>query len=228
MYSATKNFFRRVLSAMSSSPVNFSLVVAASEDNGIGLNNNLPWRIPPDQVWFKRVTSRIPKDAVEDDTGSVKQNAVIMGRLTWESVPVKMRPLSGRVNIILSRNPDYLNATPYPPNSVILASSLPSALSLVDPSRHPRTYIVGGAQIYREALAHPGCEHILLTRVHTRVECDTFLPDLESDPRFRRTAHDELVRFAGEEVPEGIQTYKGTEYEFMMYSRVDGGEEMAR
>ncbi|RUP48795.1 dihydrofolate reductase [Jimgerdemannia flammicorona] len=205
------------------SPVKFTLIVAATQDHGIGRNNNLPWRLPPDQAYFKRVTCRIPRDATSADDllGATKQNAVIMGRLTWESVPVKMRPLTGRFNIVVSRNPDYLKDTTFPPGSVRMASSLSSALALVDPLLHPRIYIIGGAQIYRDALALSECEHVLLTRIHTRVECDTFFPDVGADPRFRRASHHELVRFVEEDLPEGVQMHKGLEYEYMLFSRVE-------
>jgi hypothetical protein len=78
----------------------FALVVAATEDLGIGLLSNLPWRIPKDMAFFKQVTSKIPSP-------SITQNAVIMGRVTWESIPPKFRPLDNRFNIVVSRNPTY-------------------------------------------------------------------------------------------------------------------------
>jgi dihydrofolate reductase len=78
----------------------FALVVAATEDLGIGLLSNLPWRIPKDMAFFKQVTSKIPSP-------STTQNAVIMGRVTWESIPPKFRPLDHRFNIVVSRNPTY-------------------------------------------------------------------------------------------------------------------------
>lgn len=81
----------------------FALVVAATEELGIGVLNNLPWRIPKDMAFFKHVTSVIPKELENQPV----QNAVIMGRVTWESIPTKFRPLDNRFNIVVSRNPDY-------------------------------------------------------------------------------------------------------------------------
>jgi dihydrofolate reductase len=75
-----------------------TIIVAATKANGIGTNNSLPWRLPKELKYFSRVTS----NAVDG-----QQNAVIMGRSTWESIPKKNRPLSNRYNIILSRNPNY-------------------------------------------------------------------------------------------------------------------------
>lgn len=74
----------------------FSIVVAACRNNGIGKDGKLPWSLPGDMAQFKRVTSQ-----TVDQT---KQNAVIMGRLTWNSIPDKFRPLPKRLNVILSRN----------------------------------------------------------------------------------------------------------------------------
>lgn len=83
----------------------FALIVAATEELGIGLLSNLPWRIPKDMAFFKHVTSHVPK-AFQQQQPNV-QNAVIMGRVTWESIPPKFRPLDNRYNIVVSRNPTY-------------------------------------------------------------------------------------------------------------------------
>jgi dihydrofolate reductase len=81
----------------------FALIVAATEELGIGLKSNLPWRIPKDMAFFKHVTTIVP-EALQK---SQKQNAVIMGRVTWESIPPKFRPLENRFNIVVSRSPTY-------------------------------------------------------------------------------------------------------------------------
>lgn len=82
----------------------FALIVAATEELGIGLLSNLPWRIPKDMAFFKHVTSHVPKTFQQQPN---VQNAVIMGRVTWESIPPKFRPLDSRYNIVVSRNPTY-------------------------------------------------------------------------------------------------------------------------
>ena len=73
----------------------FQLVVAAAKNMGIGKEGGLPWSLPGDMAYFKDLTSRT-RDAA-------KQNAVIMGRRTWESIPAKFRPLKGRINVVLTR-----------------------------------------------------------------------------------------------------------------------------
>jgi dihydrofolate reductase len=86
----------------------FTIVVAATEELGIGIKANLPWRIPNDMAFFKEVTTKIPQNVqIENSNPTVLQNAVIMGRVTWESIPLKFRPLQGRQNIVISRNADY-------------------------------------------------------------------------------------------------------------------------
>lgn len=85
---------------MSISPIrSFDIIVAATRQNGIGLKGDLPWarNLPSDLANYKRITTQC-----NDKT---KVNAVIMGRKTWESIPVKFRPLKGRFNIILTKHP---------------------------------------------------------------------------------------------------------------------------
>ena len=82
----------------------FSVVVAATSAGGIGMKGKLPWRLPGDMAFFKRVTSSVA------DIG--KRNAVIMGRRTWASIPAKFRPLPARLNVVLSRSADVRECVP--------------------------------------------------------------------------------------------------------------------
>lgn len=88
--------------------MNFTLVVAATEELGIGLKANLPWRLPKDMAFFKEVTTRVPRAfTLPAGASEPAQNAVIMGRITWESIPTKFRPLDKRTNIVISRNVEF-------------------------------------------------------------------------------------------------------------------------
>ncbi|KAG2176835.1 hypothetical protein INT44_007499 [Umbelopsis vinacea] len=193
----------------------FTLVVAATEELGIGLKANLPWRIPKDMAFFKAITTKIPKDfPIQADEPCTAQNAVIMGRVTWESIPLKFRPLDTRKNIIISRNTDYDLQTK--DQTVKLVSSVEKAFEVIDASTTPRIFVIGGAQIYREAIKHANCTSILLTRIRSKVDCDTFFPEID-DSLYRLASHEELEKFVGEQVAEGIQTHKNLDYQFTMY-----------
>lgn len=165
---------------MSSKPI--SIVVAATASTqGIGRAGTLPWKIPSDMAYFKKVTS-------STFSPETHENVVIMGRKTWESIPAKFRPLAGRRNIVLSRQPkESLNVA----ENVSVFDSLQQALdSLVVPHIPggdnqakfiDQVFVIGGASIYNEALQHPSMSRILLTSIETEVpDCDTFFPTISA------------------------------------------------
>ncbi len=134
----------------------FSIIVAIDEKGGIGKNNTLPWHIPADLKHFKEIT-----------TGGT----VIMGRNTWESIPEKFRPLPNRLNIVLTGNLNYLV-----PEGVKLASSLDGALAI----SAGKTFVIGGAKVFEDAIRHEDCEELIITRVYGDFNCDTFFPHIPS------------------------------------------------
>jgi dihydrofolate reductase len=146
-------------------PIRFDCVVAADAAGGIGKANDLPWpRLSEDLRFLRRITSEAPPG---------KRNAVVMGRLTWESVPSGRQPLRDRLNVVVSRAPLAL------PVGMLAATSLPQALELARAAPDvDGLFVIGGAQIFRQAFAHPGCRHIYLTRLAASFDCDTFLPPL--------------------------------------------------
>ena len=75
-----------------------TLIVAATRNNGIGQNSQLPWRLAKEMAYFKRVTTNAPEGSM---------NAVVMGRNTWESIPQRFRPLDKRLNIVISSSKNY-------------------------------------------------------------------------------------------------------------------------
>jgi dihydrofolate reductase len=145
--------------------VTFDVVVAADLDWGIGNANGLPWpKLSGDLAHFRRVTS-----AAADG----KRNAIVMGRKTWESTEVNGRPLPKRLNVVISRG------TLIMPEGVIAARSLDEALDATAGDDINTTFVVGGAQIFKDAFAHAGLRHVYLTRVAGRFGCDTHIPDLD-------------------------------------------------
>ena len=142
--------------------MSFDLVVAADLDWGIGKDNGLPWpRLKGDLAHFKAVTS----------TASAGQrNAIVMGRRTWESREVGARPLPNRVNVVVSRS------TLIVPEGVVAARTLDDAIAV---SGVESIFVIGGAQIFREAFTHPALRFVYLTRVEGRFGCDAAIPDLD-------------------------------------------------
>lgn len=139
-----------------------SIIVAMSERNrAIGRNNDLPWKdvmpVPnPDMRRFKQLTTGHP---------------VIMGRRTWDSLPERFRPLPNRENIILSRR-----LRGKAPSGVWRVSDLKQALELAEEiTTNEEVFIIGGAQVYAEAL--PLVDRLYLTLVDVDEEGDRFFPD---------------------------------------------------
>lgn len=134
-----------------------ALIVAVADNGVIGRDNGLPWHLPEDLRYFKRITMGKP---------------IVMGRKTFESIG---RALPGRTNIVISRNEQFA------PDGVVLAASLDEALvlarQLADEQGVGEAVIVGGAQIY--ALALPRADRLYVTRVHATPEGDTLLPPVD-------------------------------------------------
>jgi dihydrofolate reductase len=144
--------------------VTFDVVVAADREWGIGKANALPWpKLKGDLAHFKRVTT---------EAGEGRRNAVIMGRKTWESAEVAGRALPRRLNIVVTRR----GLTP--PDGVLVVGSLDAALDAAGVAE--TTFVVGGAEIFREAFAHPQLRYVYLTRVDGALGCDTHIPDLDA------------------------------------------------
>ncbi len=143
----------------------FSILAAIDQNMGIGKDGTLPWYLPEDLKHFSKTTKNV--------TTPGQQNAVIMGRRTWESLPSSFKPLSHRINVVISSNMD-LDL----PDDVLLFGSLDEALAALSTSRKiEQIFVIGGARLYEEAVIHPELERIYLTRIEADFECDTFFPD---------------------------------------------------
>ena len=127
------------------------LIYARSRNNVIGKNGDLPWHLPEDLAHFKRTTLG---------------QAVVMGRVTWESIPEKFRPLPGRTNVVVSRQADYAA----PGASVV--TSLQAALTLFPADEV--VWLIGGAQLYAQAL--PLASQLVVTEIDADFEGDAFAP----------------------------------------------------
>lgn len=129
-------------------------MVAVAANGVIGRDNSLPWHLPEDLRYFKRVTLGKP---------------VIMGRRTFESIG---RPLPGRSNILVSRNREFAAA------GISVVDSVAAALMLAEQlAPTGEVVVIGGAAIYREAL--PLAQRLYVTEVHANVDGDTRLPAVD-------------------------------------------------
>ena len=154
--------------------MNFALIAAVDSQGGIGKGGTLPWRLPEDLEYFNRVT-----------VGDGK-NAVIMGRGTWDSLPSAHRPLAKRLNVVVSRN-SALEL----PSAVRRAHSLEDALIIAAEAHTEKVFVIGGAQIFAEAILHPQCRELYLTEVQGTFDCDTFFPAIDA-ARFKKIASSEV------------------------------------
>ena len=136
-----------------------SVIAAVGRDRAIGKDNELLWSIPDDLKRFKALTVGHP---------------VIMGRKTWESIPEKFRPLPGRTNIVITRDPAY------PAEGAVLAQSFPQALSLArDAEGANEIFAIGGQQVYECAL--PFATRLYLTVIEGEKEGDAFFPRYDEE-----------------------------------------------
>lgn len=133
-----------------------SLVVAASENNVIGRNNQLLWHLPKDMKFFKNVTWAMP---------------VVMGRKTFESMGSK--PLTGRKNILITRK------TGWKAEGVSVVNSVDDAIALAGDGNYKEIFIIGGGEIYKNCFQK--ADKVYMTRVHAELEGDTFFPMIEKN-----------------------------------------------
>ncbi|KAI0481614.1 dihydrofolate reductase [Xylaria cf. heliscus] len=218
-------------------PLELTLVVAATRNMGIGRNGTLPWTgLKKEMAYFARVTKRSPP-LLNQDGNPPAMNAVIMGRKTWDSIPPKFRPLKGRLNIVISRShAEPAAADINAETEAVKVGSLEQAIQYLQsaPTTAAQTgkvFVIGGAQIYAAALQLREARRVLLTRVMSDFECDTFFPlQLSEAPseaerggagRWVRKSKEDLDQWTGETVPEGIQEENQTQYEFQMWERVE-------
>jgi dihydrofolate reductase len=128
-----------------------SLIVAMDRKRGIGIANHLPWRLPEDLAHFKRTT-----------TG----HAIIMGRKTFDSIG---RPLPGRRNIVVTRNPGWKK------EGVLTAATPEQACALAQDEQE--AFIIGGAELFIQTMAL--VDRMIVTEIAAEFDCDTFFPEVD-------------------------------------------------
>lgn len=201
------NGFAEVLScfasSMSDTPSNAykwpTYMIAACDKNlGIGKDGDIPWSLPKEYAYFRKITITTPSN---DEI-----NVCVMGKKTWDGIPVKYRPLDGRINVVLSST--HTNEPSNVPNTLFLSSielveSHVEAMALSINKKVNTVYICGGTAIYKHHL--PIASKIYLTRIETSLECDAFFPEF-----------DESLYEVTQSEP---QIEKGLSYVFHVYTR---------
>ena len=138
----------------------FNIILASCENGGIGLNNTLPWNIPQDMAFFKKVTSYSPLKNL--------QNIVIMGRKTFDSLGGK--PLPNRLNIIVTSQ-----EITRPSDDKVFVNNFNDAINITQLINHHQTWVIGGRSIYLQALNHDLLDKIYWTKIKDYYDCDTFI-----------------------------------------------------
>ena len=146
--------YGRTACAPTETRMSITLIAAISKNNVIGTEGRLPWHIPEDMKHFKTLTM-----------GKV----VLMGRKTWESIPEKFRPLPGRTNVVITRQPDYPIQA-----GVEVFHALDEALAA-----HGKddVMVIGGADVYRQTLPH--ADRLEITHVDRVIEGDATFPAID-------------------------------------------------
>ncbi len=127
-----------------------SMIWAMGKDNALGCKNRMPWYLPADFAYFKKVTMGKP---------------VIMGRKTFESIG---KPLPGRVNVVITRSPDFK------PEGCITVDTIEKAKAYAEDKE---AFIIGGAEIYKAFL--PIADKLYITEINHTFEADTFFPEID-------------------------------------------------
>jgi dihydrofolate reductase len=156
-----------------------SIIVAVSEDLGIGKNNELLWHLPEDMKRFKKLTMG---------------NTIIMGKRTWESLP--KRPLPGRKNVVITDIPDDRF------EEAVTGYSIEDALNKCKNDKE--IFIIGGGSIYRQFMLF--ADRLYITHVHKKTPADVFFPQI--DPMIWNVIEKEEFKPEGDGIPYTYVIYE--------------------
>jgi dihydrofolate reductase/thymidylate synthase len=144
------------------------IVAYTTESRGIGVNGTIPWKIDADMARFRELTTKTSKKGA--------QNCVIMGRVTYLSIPEEFRPLKRRLNIVVTSHPEEIKEA-----GVIIADSLDQALLNVESFPDiEKVFVIGGQKLYEEAIERQRVGDIVhVTEIDLKINCDRFFPKLD-------------------------------------------------
>ena len=166
------------------------IIVAVDENFGIGFRGRLPWKLQKEMKYFAATTTKT--------TDPKKQNMVIMGRTTWESLGPKYQPLKNRKNVVLTSQKDFKA------KGATVAHSLGEALLLAN-SKIETIFILGGAKVFAEAVNLSQLRGIYLTKILHSYDCDIYFAGIPA--KFSK------IKKLGSEEENGIK------FEYLVYSK---------
>lgn len=137
--------------------MNIAIIVAMDANRGIGKDNGLLWHLPVDMKFFKEKTT---------------DNIVVMGRKNFESIPEKFRPLPNRENVILTRNKEFKA------DGCLVFHSMEEVLKQYENEEDRTMFIIGGGEIYQQALKMDIVDEMYITKVNKTYSADTFFPEI--------------------------------------------------
>jgi len=183
--------------------LNYNIIIAVCKKGGIGFEGKLSWNIKQDLKYFANITTKtfsenessvnkpiLPsslllsvKDKLIPDKESLnteQKNIVVMGRKTWESIPNKFRPLKNRINVVLSKDQEFLQKNPTQDKLFYTAPSLSKFFELAQELDSKKIlhdiFVIGGSQIYQQFISEfpDQLKAIFLTNIENEYKCDTF------------------------------------------------------
>ncbi|XP_026221800.1 dihydrofolate reductase [Anabas testudineus] len=181
------------------------LIAAVCNNMGIGKDGKLPWHLPSEFQYFLNTVTRVSRPG--------KMNMMIWGKLCWYSNPENLFPLTNVLHVVLSTTlntvPDHAHFLCQDFESAVRLAAEPPLADLIE-----TIWIVGGTQVYQEALKHPWCDLVYLTDIMADFDCNVFFPE------FDRELFKVQERFPG--VPSVIQEENGIKYKFQVYKKEIG------
>lgn len=135
-----------------------SIIAAVAENYAIGKDNDLIWSLPKDMKYFMDTTTN---------------HHILMGRLNFMSIPKKFRPFKNRTNIIITRNKNFTSEGCY------VSHSIEEGIKIAEKNNEKELFIIGGGQIYKEAIEKDLVDKLYITWVHHEFEADTFFPEID-------------------------------------------------
>ena len=172
------------------------MIVGLCRNRGIGFRNKLPWNFKKDLQYFR------------DMTMGDGNNAVIMGRKTWNSLPDTFTPLPKRTNIILSSRTEMQTKNQ---GNTHVFTNMTDAKRFCHDKGFDQTWVIGGQSIYRQCLHDRDIQHLYITNIDKHYLCDTYFPQYEGEFMLQSTVNTQE---------------NGTALQFQKWRRIANGDNM--